>query len=258
MTEIMRKFGSIAALLCAVAVTSCDKTAVQDITGPLPTARVKFFNFGPGTPGVNFYANDTKMTAISSTTGTESTNGVTYGNAGNGAFYSAIAPGAYTLTGRIAATTDKDLVVASAPATIADGKAYSFYISGPYSTTTKTAEAFVVEDDYPAAIDYSVAMVRFVNASANSSPMTLYGTNTATTPASPEVAIGGPVAYKSAGAFTAIPGGVYNLATRVAGSSSNVLTRTGVSFSNGRVYTITFRGTVGTSSTLLLDNTINR
>jgi hypothetical protein len=66
------------------------------------------------------------------------------------------------------------------------------------------------------------------------------------------------VAYKSAGAFTAIPGGVYNLATRVAGSSSNVLTRTGVSFSNGRVYTITFRGTVGTSSTLLLDNTINR
>jgi len=37
---------------------------------------VKFYNFSTGAPGVNFYANDTKLTAITSTTGAESTTGV--------------------------------------------------------------------------------------------------------------------------------------------------------------------------------------
>jgi hypothetical protein len=258
MTGTMSKFGSIAALLCAVALTSCEKTAVQDITGPIPSARVKFFNFGVNAPGVNFYANDAKLTAISSTTGTESTTGVVYGGVGSGGFYSAVAPGSYTLTAKIAAATDKDLVIATAPATIADGKAYSYYVSGTYNTTTKTADAFVIEDDFAQSIDYTVAYVRFVNAIANSSPMTLYGVNTSTTPVSAEAAIGGLVAYKAAGAFIAVPSGVYNLATRTAGSSTNVLTRTPVSFSAGRVYTITARGTIGTASTLLLDNTANR
>ena len=44
-------------------------------------------------PGVNFYANDTKMTAISSTSGSESTTGTAYGAVGNSGIYSGIAPG---------------------------------------------------------------------------------------------------------------------------------------------------------------------
>jgi len=47
-------------------------------------------------PGVNFYANSTKITAISSVTGAESTTGTAYGGAANGGLYSAIAPGSYT------------------------------------------------------------------------------------------------------------------------------------------------------------------
>ena len=58
----------IAALLAVAALASCDyeKNAVQDITGTLPTAAIRFFNFGINAPAVNFYADGTKLTAISS------------------------------------------------------------------------------------------------------------------------------------------------------------------------------------------------
>jgi uncharacterized protein DUF4397 len=251
---------AIAAALLAVSLTGCDKDAVQPLTGPVAGSYIKFFNFGVNAPSVNFYANDTKVTAIQSTTGAESTLGVAYGAVGLGGFYSALDPGQYTLTGRISATTDKDLAISTVTSTLEAGKKYSFYISGFYNTTTKTAEGFVVEDVYPDEIDYTKALVRFVNAISNSSPMTLYAKNTAT---NAEVAAGGTVAYKSGGTFAVVDPGVYDLSTRLAGQTANAVTRTAVSFSGGRVYTITARGDMTVTSTTatnrpFLDNTTNR
>lgn len=249
---------SAAGLLGAVLLTACnyEKNAVQDITVPPATSAIKFFNFGPSAPGVNFYANDTKVTAITSATGAESTTGVAYTGAGNGALYNALNPGQYTFTARIAAATDKDLPIASVQTTLADGKYYSYFVSGVYNTTAKNAEAFVVEDPIP-ALDYNVAYVRFVNAIANAQPMTLSVTHTVT---GATTAIGGAVAYKSAGNFIAIPGGSYNIATRVTGAATDAITRAGVSFSAGRVYTIASRGSIGVTGTNApaLDNTANR
>src|SRR5437762_8028979 len=145
--------------LCAVLVTTimaaaCGTNPVQVLpTDSLEASRVKFFNFGVNAPGVNFYADDVKMTAILSATGSEATTGVTYGGVGNGGAYSQIAPGAYTMTGRIAAATDKDLPIASINATIADGTRSSLYLSGFYNTTTKSSDGFVVEDAYSPQID---------------------------------------------------------------------------------------------------------
>jgi hypothetical protein len=250
----MNRYFSAAGLLAAVLLTACDyeKNAVQDITVPPATSAVKFFNFGPGAPGVNFYANDTKVTAITSATGAESTTGVNYTGAGNGALYNSLNPGQYTFTARIAAATDKDLPIASVQTTLVDGKFYSYFVSGVYSTAAKNAEAFIVEDPIP-ALDYNVAYVRFVNAIANSQAMTLNVTHTVT---GTTTAIGGPVAYKSAGNFIAIPEGSYNLAT----SGGGVITRNAVSFSSGRVYTIASRGSMGVTGTNApaLDNTANR
>ena len=257
----MNRYGSLAVLLCAAALASCDyeKNAVQDITGALPSARIKFFNFGVNAPGVNFYANDTKMTAIFTATGTEATTGVVYGAVGAGGLYSGIAPGQYTLSGKIAAATDKDLAISTLPATIADGKNYSFYQSGLYNSTTKTVDAFIVEDPFPAEIDYSAARVRFVNAIYNANSMTLYAKNVET---GVETVVGAAVAYKAAGAFTALPNGVYDLSTRYAGSATNAITRTAVSFVSGRVYTIGARGDITVTSATatnrpFLDNTLN-
>lgn len=252
-------------LLCAAAALGgCERDGVQDITGSVPASRIRFFNFGVNSPGVNFYANETKMTATSSATGVESVVGVNYGGVGSAGLYSGIEPGQYTFSGRISDTipkANKDFAISTVPATIEAGKHYSFYQSGIYNTATRTVDGFVVEDAFPAAIDYGTVYIRFVNAIHNSSPMTLYLKHTVT---GEEVAIGGPVAYKSGGAFIAIPGGTYSLTTRTTGSSTSAITRPdAISFVPSRVYTISSRGDMtvtGTTATNrpFLDNTANR
>ena len=257
---MMKRYFALAGLAAVAALTACDfeKNAVQDIAGPAPESRIKFFNFGVNTPGVNFYANDTKMTAVTSATGAEATTGVTQGNAGAGAFYTGITAGTYAVTGKIAATVDKDLAISNVSTTIVPGKFYSYFISGIYNTTAKTADAFVVEDPVPAQ-DFKVAYVRFVNAISNSQPMVLTIKNVAT---GASVVIGAAVGYKGAGTFVAVPGGTYDLSTRVAGASTDAIVRTAVTFNSGRVYTIASRGdmTVGGTTSAnrpQLDNTAN-
>lgn len=249
----------LALLCCAVALAACDKNGVQSITGVAPGASVMFFNFGVNAPGVNFYANTTKMTAISSTTGTESVKGTTYGQVGAGGHYSGIAPGQYTLEGKIADSVDKDLAISSVAEQLADGKYYSYYQSGFYDTTGKTVDAFVVEDPLP-PVDYSTAYVRFVNAISNADAMTLYATNDSS---GTVTAVGGTVAYKAAGDFTALPTGAYDLIAQSADTTAPAVRRAQVSFLAGRVYTISARGdiTVVSSSATnrpYLDNTANR
>jgi len=258
----MIRLRSAAVLLSAALVASCgDKQGAQDILGALPGARVKFFNFGVNAPGVNFYANDQKMTAITSATGTESTVGTAYSGVGAGGFYTAINPGQYTLTSRIAAATDKDLAIASASATLAEGKSYSYYLSGFYDAAAKKADAFVIEDDFPATIDYTSVYVRFVNASSNAQPMALVIRN----PTDRAILAATTVtAYKAGSPFVKLTGGgVADLETASAGATTPTVTRTAVSLVQGRVYTVTLRGDMtvtGTTATNrpFLDLTANR
>ncbi len=257
-------------VLCAAVLSSCnwyDKTTVQNIAGPVPAgARVLFFNFGVNAPGVNFYANNTKITAISSAKpDTESLIGVSYGGVAAGALYSVIAAGQYTLTGRIADTTGgfKDRPIDTLSATIADGKPYSFYLSGFYDATSKIVDAFVVEDPFTVPTDFSTAYVRFVHAIGNANPLTLYVRLTGDTVTAHWAAVGAAVSYKGAGAFTPLPAGVYDLGTRYTDSTTNAISRTAVSFSGGRVYTVGARGDITITSTTaanrpILDPTVNR
>lgn len=252
----------LAAVLASLALAACgEKNQVQDITGPLPGVRVKFFNFGINAPAVNFYAGTQKMTAISSTTGVESTNGVAYGSVGSGGFYGAVDPGTYDLTGKIAATVDKDLVIATVNATLAEGRAYSFYMTGFYNTVTKQSDAFIVEDSVPPAFDFANAYVRFVHASPNANPLQLIAR--AVAPATAVDTVGGVVAFRNAGTFDAVVPGTYNLALRYVGATTDAVTRTNVGFVGGRVYTIALRGDITVTSTTatnrpFLDNTANR
>mgnify|MGYP003580102089 FL=1 len=261
MTTHTNTYGLWAVLVMAIMAAACGENPVQVLpTDSLETSRIKFFNFGVNAPPVNFYADDVKMTAILSATGTEATTGVTYGSVGNGGAYSQIAPRTYTLTGRIAATTDKDLPIASINTTIADGKFYSLYLSDFYNTTAKTIDGFVLEDAYPRQADYTVAQVRFVHAIANANPLTLYAANTTT---NDTVVVNARVAYKSGGAFAPLPPGIYNLFARYPDSTANKVVRTAVTLSAGRVYTVGARGDITITSTTatnrpFLDNTTNR
>src|SRR5437016_13632684 len=89
------------------------------MTGPEPTSRIKFHKFSPSSVGVNFFANNVKMSAISSsrcvapvpadtlackTTGIEATTGVAFGALGSAGLYDAIAPAQYTLVSKIVGT----------------------------------------------------------------------------------------------------------------------------------------------------------
>lgn len=264
----MNRYLSLAVLLAAALLASCGESGFQYPSAPLASARVKFHNFSPSSVGVDFFANDAKVTAISSsactnpstaadstacsTTGVESTVGTKYGRVASGGLYDAIAPGQYTLAAKIAA---EDATVSSVSQTIADGKYYSFFMSGVYDATANTADAFVVEDDIP-ALDFSVAYVRSVNAvSDGTGDLNLFVTNAET---KTETAIGGPVAYKAAGSFVSVPPGTYSLAERYTGSSDDVISRAAVSLVGGHVYTITARGSTATASTLGLDFTENQ
>jgi hypothetical protein len=234
---------------------------------------VRFYNFGVNAPSVNFYANDTKLTAVSSTScepptdprctagGIESTTGTAYGFLGNAGLYSVLPAGQYTLTGRIAAATDNGLAVATAPAALADGKYYSFYQSGIYNATAKTVDSFLIEDPLPATlIDFTTVYARFVNASSNSSPMTVYAKNTV---GGDSVLVGSNIAYKGASPFVSLAGGSYDLTVRYAGSNTAVIVLKAVPVALGRVYTITARGDMTVTSTTaanrpILDVTPNR
>jgi len=270
----MNRYQSVVVLLGAALLTSCGGTGLRDITAPVPSSRVKFHNFSPGSAGVNFFANDTKMTAVASsacanpttaadstactTTGKESTIGTKYGQVASGGLYDGIDPGQYTLAAKIAAAST---VVSTASQTIADGKYYSFFMSGPYDAATMTADAFVVEDPIPAGVDFAsdtVGYVRLVNAVSNGAgALTLYVTTTDTLKL--ESVVGSSVAYKAAGTFEKLARGTYTLAVRYSGSSSNVISRTSaVSVLGGHVYTVTAYGSTATSSTLGLDFTANQ
>lgn len=252
-------FKSLALLACAVALAACEKNGVQDLTGAAPGAAVMFFNLGVDAPGVNFYANDQKVTAIGSADSTmESPEGTEYGDVAAGSNYAGIKPGQYTLTGNIADTaTDHNVVISSVSADLADGKFYSFYQSGVYDAGAKTVDAFIVEDPLP-ALDRTQAYVRFVNALAGSNSLALSVKDPDT---GAETAIGDAIAYKSAGAYIAVPEGLYDIVAR--DGATDLITATEISFSAGSIYTISAFGDITLAGTdddnaPALDNTANR
>lgn len=265
----MTTLRTLALLLGAALVASCGDEANQVIAGPEPYAgtRIRFFNFSVSAPGVHFYDADTKLAAAAevsftqdartgiATGGTESVTGTIYGGVSSGGYYNSIAAGTHSFNARIAPVIDKGLKIATISQVIESGKRYSVYLSGTYNTTSKTTDVFVVEDPFSDTYDWDNAMVRFVNASANASPMTLYAKNQTT---AVETSVGGDVAYRGAGTFVKLAPATYDLRGAVAGV--NAVTRTGVTFTAGKYYTITLRGTIGVTGTPapFLDNTANK
>lgn len=262
MSRIMTPPRYLAILACAATLVACSKDAVQIISAPLSGASVKFYNFSMGAPGVNFFANDVQLTALRSDSGAATKSGTTYGNLAAGGLYSAVPTGQVSLTGRIGTVADAGVTIATVPAPLADGKFYSLYLSGPYNATTKSSDAFIIEDPMP-AFDYVKANVRFVNAIANApNPMVLWAKSTTV---GDSVAIGGPagIAYKGATPFVPIRGDAYDLVVRYPGSNTAVITLAAQSLSVGRVYTISSRGDITITSTTaanrpILNNTANR
>lgn len=246
----MSRIRIFAALACSAALVACEKNAVQEITKPATGAFIQFQNYGVNVPGVNFYANDQKLTAISAATctppndprctaaGIEATTGVVYGATANGGNYSMLPPGQYSLTGRIAATVDNGVPVSTMSTTLADGKFYSYILSGIYNSATKMSDAFIIEDPLPTTFDYTKSYIRIVNASVNAPNITvttkLSGTTTVVT-------VGTSVPYKSASPIVTVVPGITDITVKLEGVPA-AFVFTGIFLPGGHVLTLALRG----------------
>lgn len=265
--------GLLAVALASVFSFSCKKDkSIKVIDIPLDAAnnaRIKYFNFAAGAPSVNFYANGVKVSAILSATGSENSAGTAYGAVYPISNYSTIVGGTYKINGIVPSTAaaNANVSISEISSVLGNGKYYSFYTSGIYNSTTKTAESFILEDVLPlSTASNTVSYVRFVNTIPNgTSGMNLVIKNAVT---AVETVVATNIGYKTATAFIAVPIGSYELYVRYPSSATNIISRNGttngvVSFLGGRTYTVGARGDMTVTSATaanrpLLDNTANQ
>ncbi len=153
MNPDMMRYRVLAGLLCAAALSSCDKNAVQEHHGLDSRGAYQVLQLRRECTGSEFLRRQHEDDGDHLRHGRGIDDGSDVRRTlGPADCTATVAPGQYTFSGKISATTDKDLAISSVQTTIEAGKNYSFYQSGFYNSTTKTVEAFIVEDPFPAAI----------------------------------------------------------------------------------------------------------
>ncbi|WEK19514.1 MAG: hypothetical protein P0Y49_22330 [Candidatus Pedobacter colombiensis] len=233
---------------------SCKDKAVLDINEPIVGARVKLYNFGINAPTVNFYSNDTKISAVLSATGVESINGISFGNVYPSIGY-ALSPEGQRLfqaiTPSTITTTAPNMTIATVSSQLINDRFYSVFVSGIYNTTDKKADLFVVEDNYPEGLDTARTYIRLVNPGSNTSTLKAVLTRTTTVTGQPPVVedftLASGVPYRGASPFMAFKPGAYSI-TVTDEASGKVVTRTATSFLRERVYTLALRGNLVTTT----------
>ena len=125
----MKKTFNKILILCAVAlvVTACDENAIPELTEPVAddSTFVKFFLNSDDAPVVNFYFDDKKVSAVSSSTDDE-VKGNAYGTVFPSNAYALISAGSFNINA-------KDLegnIVATKSFTFENDKHYSAYLLG--------------------------------------------------------------------------------------------------------------------------------
>lgn len=244
---------------------SCKDQAVLNINEPIVGARVKLYNFGINAPTVNFYSNDTKISAVLSATGVESINGISFGNVYPTIGY-ALSPEGQRLfkaiTPSTITTTTPNLTIAAVSAEVTNDKFYSVFVGGIYNATDKKADMFVVEDDFPKGLDTATTYIRLVNPGSSTSTLKAILTKTTTVTGQPPIVenftLADAVPYKSASPFMAFKPGAYSITVTDA-ASGKVVTRAATSFLRERVYTLALRGNLITNTpAAFIDFTTNQ
>lgn len=243
----------------------CEKIKVVDraAEAELVGARVRLYNFAIGGVTVNFYSNETKISAVASSTQSEAITGTNFGGTFPNNQYALAPVGNRSILAVTPKnlTTNGNITIATIPGNFLEGKYYSVFTCGIYNTLDKTSEGFMVEDNFPIELDATSAYIRIVNPCPNSNirlvlqkTQTVGGVKTVLE----EVEVGNGIEYKKASSFVKIPPGAWELlATDL--TTSKTAVRAATSFLKERVYTIALRGNIvtGTPATFL-DNTINK
>ncbi len=240
----------------AISLSSCDKVSLDERDEPVIGAKIKFFNATLNSPGINLYANDSKITTVAPTAANVE-NGITFGGVYPNLEYAVVSPGTFQLKTKIAAssTVDPNLEVSSLSSTLENDKYYTVIAVDSYNTIDKKVNTIIINDELVAR-DTSKALIRFINLVGNIGNVDLAVSNGATIVSS--------IPYKGVSAFATapLPGASVNYVLKFS-TPTGIITTSNfpLTFNKGRVYTVFFSGTIGgttTSTTPRLSLTINR
>lgn len=155
---------AILGLLCAFSAcekdTSLEATATSAVDSNKPF--VKFFNASPGSPIINFYMDNIKMTGTYTVSGTET--GIAYAAIYPSLGYSQSTGSSSKISTKIAgsSTVDPGVVTSESTVNLTAGKYYSVFAVDQYDAVTKKQKLLVIEDKSISA-DTTKAFLRLVN-----------------------------------------------------------------------------------------------
>ena len=258
----MKRIIYLTACLFAIAVTGCKKNEIKQFSEPAKGALVKFIHVAPGTPGLDGYINNAKVTPTTILGVTDNltlvsiSTGYTYLNVFPGSNYSVSVSGNTAI--KVAASTNVPVLQSaqtSAPGTVigsvtqatTDGDAYSVFAIGLPGSTTTPLSVKVVKDNFPAASS-GKAYIRFANFIPNGPALDLSGTYTPTNGTATTAAISTGIAYGALSDFIAVNVNALGTTTYVFQAySAGTTTKVGAASSNialtpGRYYTLIARG----------------
>ena len=258
----MKKIIYLSACLFALVASGCKKHELKQLGDPATGALIKFIHVAPGTPGLDGYINDTKVTptTIASVTDnlvpTSITTGYTYNNVFPGSNY-AVTPAGNTVIKVLAATNVPALISAqtAAPGAVigtvtqatTNAAAYSVFAIGLSGSTTTPLTVKVVQDNFPAATA-GKAYVRFANFIPNGPTLDMGGTYTPTGGTSTTVPVSTGIAYGALSDFIAVDVNPLSTTSYIFQAySTGTTTKVGaaslaVSLAPGRYYTLIASG----------------
>jgi len=238
-------------ILITVALAACKKgdfventpyTVIPD--GDPAYSYIKFLNMTPGSPSVNFFVNDVKISGVNNTAST--VNGYGYAGLYPEVGYSIIKPGSNVLKANItgSATADAGLNVFSSTFNMVAGKYFSIFTTGEYSATTKNIPSSLMIEDIKPALDTSKIFLRVVNLYAG-------GPNVDLIQASTGQKLISNVAFNAASAFVEIPNpgkeNIYDLKSTTANTTLRAALLK-LTLIKGRAYTFIIRGVNGSTT----------
>lgn len=238
-------FKSFAIVATGLMLGACDKNAIEDFNDPVSGgAYVKFVHAAPDAPAVNFYLDNTKVSAIAANSAGEE-QGMTF--AKNVVFpsnygYANVEAGTRMLQAITPATLG-NTVTAKNSVTLADGKYYSSFLIG----TAGAYETYTVEDMLP-EVSNGKAHVRFVNllqSATNGYAASAVRTATSETPET-RTAIGQTISVKGNTAYVAIePTGSYIIEFKENNAAGTITKSSSFTPIGGRAYTVVISGVYG-------------
>ena len=258
----MKKIFYLTACLFALAITSCKKTVLKQISNPATGVQLKFFHAAPGVPALDAFVNGIQVSPSVNSAVTDNAlptsivTGYSYLGVFPGSNYSVVASGATN----IKISTSKPVPALISPQTVTpgttigtisqnttDNQAYSVFAIGLPKATTNGLTTLIVQDKFP-DVASGKAYIRLAYFIPNGAAVDLAGTYTPIGGTATTATFITKTSYGMVTDFVPVPVNslsttAYTFQMYLAGTTTKLGTvSTSLSLTPGRFYTIIGRG----------------